>query len=199
MMSVSVIVFLICATLSIFFFNKLSKELKNNFQESNEYMVSILQNQFQNTLNYSTSIILDPLNQKIINNNFDDNDSYNFSIILNSYTTTNSILESVFIYYPEIDLVVCNFGVFNLRQYYLLKYGYEYKDNFEKWKTSLLNNKSGFSYDLNVENVINYTRLSSSSDIENNLIISKLLYSILTWMISTLTIIIRLLMNLVFL
>ena len=169
MMSVSVIVFLICATLSIFFFNKLSKELKNNFQETNQYMVSILQNQFQNTLNYSTSIILDPLNQKIISDEFDENDIYNFSTRLTSYTTTSAILDTIFIYYPDIDLVVCNFGVYNLKQYYLIEYGYEKKDSFENWKNTILKAKGGFSYDSIDDSIITYTRLSSSSDTKKNL------------------------------
>lgn len=101
MISVSFIVFLICTTLGVFFFQKISKELKNNFQELNEYIVSIVQTQFQNSLNYSTTIILDPMNQKIIANNYSRDDTYNLSIRLNSFTTTNAIIDSLFIYYPK--------------------------------------------------------------------------------------------------
>jgi AraC-like DNA-binding protein len=167
MMSVCFIVFLICTTLGVFFFQKISKELKNNFQELNEYIVSIVQTQFQNSLNYSTTIILDPMNQKIIANNYTSDDTYNLSIRLNSFTTTNAIIDSLFIYYPEIDLVICNSGVYDLKEYYLIEYGYESRAEFENWKSYLLNKTPGFSYDSNFDHIISYTRLSSSSDLNN--------------------------------
>ncbi len=166
-MSVCFIVFLICATLGVFFFQKISKELKNNFQELNEYIVSVVQTQFQNSLNYSTTIILDPMNQKIISNNYNRDDTYNLSIRLNSFTTTNAIIDSLFIYYPEIDLVICNSGVYDLKEYFLIEYGYDNRNDFENWKTYLLNKKPGFSYDSKFDHIISYTRLSSSSDLNN--------------------------------
>ncbi|MGD6729517.1 MAG: helix-turn-helix domain-containing protein [Pleomorphochaeta sp.] len=167
MISLSFIVFLICTTLGVFFFQKISKELKNNFQELNEYIVSIVQTQFQNSLNYSTTIILDPMNQKIIANNYSRDDPYNLSIRLNSFTKTNAIIDSLFIYYPEIDLVVCNSGVYDLKEYYLIEYGYESKTDFDSWKSNILSKQPGFSYDSKFDHIISYTRLSFSSDLNN--------------------------------
>lgn len=168
MISVSVMVFLICALLGIVFFTKISKELKANFKDLNEYIVSIVENQFQNSLNYSTSLILDPVNQKVITDNYNYDDLYDFSIRLNSFTKTNPIVDTIFIYYPELDLVICNNGVYNLKEYFLIEYGYNERNLFNKWKSNIIDINSGFSYDSNQENIITYTRLSDSKDKQNN-------------------------------
>ncbi len=168
MISVSVMVFLICALLGIVFFTKISKELKANFKDFNEYIVSIVENQFQNSLNYSTSLILDPVNQKVITDNYDYDDLYDFSIRLNSFTKTNPIVDTIFIYYPELDIVICNNGVYSLKEYYLIEYGYNKRDSFNTWKNDIDKINSGFSYDSNQENIITYTRLSDSKDKQNN-------------------------------
>ncbi len=168
MISVSVMVFLICAILGIVFFTKISKELKANFKDLNEYIVSIVENQFQNSLNYSTSLILDPVNQKVISDNYLYDDLYDFSIRINSFTKTNPIVDTIFIYYPELDLVICNNGVFNLKEYFLIEYGYNVRDSFDKWKSDIVNINPGFSYDSNQDDIITYTRLSDSKDKQNN-------------------------------
>ncbi len=150
------------------FFTKISKELKANFKDFNEYIVSIVENQFQNSLNYSTSLILDPVNQKVITDNYDYDDLYDFSIRLNSFTKTNPIVDTIFIYYPELDIVICNNGVYSLKEYYLIEYGYNKRDSFNTWKNDIDKINSGFSYDSNQENIITYTRLSDSKDKQNN-------------------------------
>ncbi|MGD1815908.1 MAG: helix-turn-helix domain-containing protein [Pleomorphochaeta sp.] len=167
MMSVGILVFLICSILFIVFFNRISKEQKNKFLTLNEYLVSIVQTQFQNALNYSTTVILDPANQKIITGQIENDDLYNYSIRLNSFTNTNPLVDTLFVYYPEIDLVVCNSGFYTLKEFYLVEYGYHMRNGFEKWRSYILNNNTGFSYDPDFENILNYTRVSTSKNKAN--------------------------------
>lgn len=164
MMSVSILVFLICTLLGLFFFNKLSVELKENFLDLNEYLGSSIQNQFQNSLNYSTTIILDPSNQNIIQSKYDSDELYNLSFRLSSFTSSSPIVNSIFIYYPELDLVVSSIGVFSLKQFFLIKYGFSKKDSFDKWINDLMENKGSFNLDPILENKILYSRFNSSRE-----------------------------------
>lgn len=177
MMSISIVVFLICAILFVIYFQKLSKELNNNFIEFNNYIDSIVETQFQNSLNYSTSVILDPANQKIVNENYDKVDLYNYSIRLNNFVTTNPLVNTLFVYYPKLDIVVCDYGVYSLKEFYLSEYGYRNKIHYEDWKNNVIDNfELGFSYDEKFENTIYYTRLSDSKDNNKNQRIRQLIF-----------------------
>ncbi len=168
MMSVSILVFLICTLLGLFFFNKISVELKENFLDLNEYIGSSIENQLQNSLNYSTTIILDPSNQNIIRSKADSDEFYDLSFRLGSFTSSSPIVNSIFIYYPELDLVVSNTGVFTPKQYFLVKYGYSKRDSFEEWKNQLLLNKGKFNTDIIESSTITYSRFNDSRESVKN-------------------------------
>ncbi|MGD1822155.1 MAG: helix-turn-helix domain-containing protein [Pleomorphochaeta sp.] len=169
MMSLGVIVFLICSILFTIFFTRIEKELKSNFKDVNDYLVTIVQNQFQNSLNFSTSVILDPANQKIAESDFDKSDLYNYSLRLNSFVTTNPLVDTLFVYYPKFDIVVCDYGIYTLKEFYLTQYGYQNKNLYMNWQQDLiLSKQTGFSYNSNFENKIFYTRISEPRDAENN-------------------------------
>jgi len=177
MMSISVVVFLICAILFVIYFQKLRTELNDNFIEFNNYLDSIVETQFQNSLNYSTSVILDPANQKIVDEVYNQVDLYNYSIRLNNFVTTNPLVNTLFVYYPKLNLVICNYGVYTLKEFYLSEYGYSSKDYFEQWKNDVIDNfELGFSYNTNIEDTIYYTRLSDSKDKHKNQRLRQLIF-----------------------
>ncbi len=177
MMSISIVVFLICAILFVIYFQKLRTELNDNFIEFNNYLDSIVETQFQNSLNYSTSVILDPANQKIVDEAYSQVDLYNYSIRLNNFVTTNPLVNTLFVYYPKLDLVICNYGVYSLKEFYLSEYGYSNKDLFQEWKSEVIDNfELGFSYNTNFEDTIYYTRLSDSKDKNKNQRLRQLIF-----------------------
>jgi len=164
----------LASVLLILFFNSI-KSIGIDSYRSQYYVNALaIQNEMQDIIGYTNSLLLDNINNEILDLDSDDIDLssyYPLSIRLKEYKDVNRIISSIAMYYPRQDLVISNIGSYRIREYYRLKTPYDKKDDYGDWYQYMLNREPGFDV---VDNQLIYNVMVNKENTKQGLIQYKI-------------------------
>ena len=141
-----IIILSLCSILLGYNLIAIRSQILKSVSTLTEYIQSSLDARFYEIQKYTTTLELHETNAEIKKKSGKENvissEIYAFSDLISNYKLTNQFLEGIFIYYPGLDIIVGNLGVFSSRAYYLLDNKLD-AAGYDRWIQDIRNSRTG--------------------------------------------------------